>query len=227
MAIPRKQIGIYKITSPSGKAYIGQSWDIASRIKKYKSKNGSKRQPKLQASLLKYDWDNHVFEVIEIVSSEITQVELDNLEIHYIKVHKNLNVNLLNIKEGGRGGKHSVESIKKMLETRGKWNHTEESKKLISNKHKGMKHSPETIEKMKRKKLSKEHIDILKGRKRSKITIEKFKKLILPGKLVLNTESGIFYDSIVLAAKTFGINQKTLHNRLTGVSKNKTNLILV
>jgi allophanate hydrolase subunit 1 len=28
MGIPNKQIGIYKITSPSGKTYIGQSWNI-------------------------------------------------------------------------------------------------------------------------------------------------------------------------------------------------------
>jgi len=227
MAIPNKQIGIYKITSPSGRVYIGQSWDIASRIRKYKSKSGSKNQHKLQASLLKYGWNAHNFEIIETVSVDITQIELDNLEIQYINFYKELKINLLNIREGGRGGKHSIESIEKMLNTRGKWNHTEETKKLMSDKHKGKKLSTETISKMRGRKLTQEHINKLKNRKRSNVTIEKFKKLILPGKLVLNIESGIFYDSIALAAKTFGINQKTLNNRLTGISKNNTNLILI
>jgi|694.fasta_scaffold103928_3 group I intron endonuclease len=227
MAIGNKQIGIYKIISPSCKIYIGQSWNIENRFSKYKSLSSVKKQRILYNSLLKYGWENHTFEIIEHCLDNITQKELDDLEIYYIKFYKDSGHILLNIKEGGLGGKHHTESIEKMLNTRGKWNHTEESKKLISDKHKGMKHSSETIAKMKGRKFSKEHIDKLKNRKRSDLTIEKFKKLILPGKLVLNIESGIFYDSIVLAAKTFNINQKTLHNRLTGISKNKTNLILV
>jgi group I intron endonuclease len=227
MSIGNRQIGIYKIISPSGKIYIGQSWDIAKRFSKYKSLPSVKSQRILYNSLLKYGWNNHIFEVIEYCADTITQKDLDDLEIYYIKVYKDSGHFLLNIREGGLGGKHHKESIEKMLNSRGKWNHTEESKKLISDKHKGMKHSSETIAKMKGRKLSKEHINKLKNRKRSSITIEKFKKIILPGKLVLNIESGIFYDSIALAAKTFGINQKTLNNRLTGISKNKTNLILV
>jgi group I intron endonuclease len=227
MAIPNKQIGIYKITSPSGKVYIGQSWNIKHRFSKYKSLSSVKKQRILYNSLLKYGWENHIFEIIEHCLENITQKELDDLEIYYIKFYKDSGYILLNIKEGGLGGKHCTESIEKMLNTRGKWNHTKESKKLISEKHKGMKHSPETIAKMKGRKFSKEHIDKLKNKKRSDVTIEKFKKLILPGKLVLNTESGIFYDSVALAARTFSINQKTLNNRLIGISKNKTNLILV
>ena len=30
-------VGIYKITSPSGKIYIGQSWNISDRISRYKT----------------------------------------------------------------------------------------------------------------------------------------------------------------------------------------------
>jgi predicted GIY-YIG superfamily endonuclease len=37
-------IGIYKITSPSGKVYIGQSWDIYDRWKKHKQKNLNRRE---------------------------------------------------------------------------------------------------------------------------------------------------------------------------------------
>lgn len=55
---------IYKITSPSGKIYIGQSKNIENRIKKYKGLTANK-QPKIQRSIEKYGWINHILEVIE------------------------------------------------------------------------------------------------------------------------------------------------------------------
>ena len=56
--------GIYKITSPSNRIYIGQSIDIERRFKSYKTKK-AKNQPKLFNSFLKYGTDNHQFEIIE------------------------------------------------------------------------------------------------------------------------------------------------------------------
>ena len=58
------KIGIYKITSPSGKVYIGQSLNIELRLSQYK-RNDCKSQPKLLNSLNKYGSKNHVFEVVE------------------------------------------------------------------------------------------------------------------------------------------------------------------
>lgn len=57
-------IGIYKITSPSGRIYVGQSRDIKKRFNKYKGIH-CKEQPILYNSLRKYGVENHVFEVIE------------------------------------------------------------------------------------------------------------------------------------------------------------------
>lgn len=62
-----KICGIYKITSPSGKVYIGESGDIyTKRYLKYRrvAKEIS-NQPRLYASLLKYGWEMHTFEIIE------------------------------------------------------------------------------------------------------------------------------------------------------------------
>ena len=50
-------IGIYKITSPSGKIYIGQSKDIEKRFKAYKNLK-CKGQPYIYRSLLKYGSGN-------------------------------------------------------------------------------------------------------------------------------------------------------------------------
>ena len=48
-------IGIYKITSPSGKVYVGQSKDLIRRKKDYeKYIKTSNRQVKLLASINKY-----------------------------------------------------------------------------------------------------------------------------------------------------------------------------
>lgn len=71
-------IGIYKITSPSNRVYIGQSVDIKSRWKSYKCKN-CKSQPKLYRSFKKYGVDKHKFEVIHYCEIE----ELNELERYY------------------------------------------------------------------------------------------------------------------------------------------------
>ena len=59
-------VGIYKITSPSGRIYIGQSKDLNRRERDYqKYIKDSNSQVKLLASINKYNWENHIFEIIE------------------------------------------------------------------------------------------------------------------------------------------------------------------
>ena len=58
-------IGIYKITSPTERIYIGQSTNIEKRFKRYKALD-CRTQTKLYKSLLKYGFENHIFEIIEI-----------------------------------------------------------------------------------------------------------------------------------------------------------------
>ena len=57
-------IGIYKITNPNNKIYIGQSINIERRFNQYK-KLMCKKQPILYRSFLKYGVENHIFEIIE------------------------------------------------------------------------------------------------------------------------------------------------------------------
>ena len=57
--------GIYKITSPSGKVYIGQSIDIERRFRHYK-RMVCKDQVKVYNSFLKYGVDAHIFEILEL-----------------------------------------------------------------------------------------------------------------------------------------------------------------
>jgi len=59
-----KIIGIYKITNPNGKIYIGQSINIKKRKGCYK-RNQIPKQPRICNSIKKYGFENHIFEVIE------------------------------------------------------------------------------------------------------------------------------------------------------------------
>ena len=76
-------VGIYKITSPSGKIYIGQSIDIQRRFNSYHKPSGCKGQTKLNNSFIKYGVDNHIFEIIE----ECDKNELNNRERFYQELY--------------------------------------------------------------------------------------------------------------------------------------------
>lgn len=72
-------IGIYKITNPNGKIYIGQSININRRFKEYE-KLLCKDSKKLYYSFLKYGVENHKFEILEICNIDI----LEERETYYI-----------------------------------------------------------------------------------------------------------------------------------------------
>ena len=60
--------GIYKITNPEGKVYIGQSVDCYNRERQY-ANGETESQPKLHASVIKFGWDKHIFKLIESCNS--------------------------------------------------------------------------------------------------------------------------------------------------------------
>ena len=62
-----KICGIYKITSPSGRIYIGQAKNLRKRLNSYKGLH-CKGQTKLYNSLKKYGWENHQFDIIDIIT---------------------------------------------------------------------------------------------------------------------------------------------------------------
>jgi group I intron endonuclease len=76
-------IGIYKITSPTKKVYIGQSINIEKRIKDYSNLKNCIEQPKLYNSFLKHKVENHIFEII--CECEITK--LNELERYYQELY--------------------------------------------------------------------------------------------------------------------------------------------
>jgi group I intron endonuclease len=109
-------IGIYKITSPSGKIYIGQSINWKRRYLEYKRLQ-CKYQRKLYNSLLKHGVENHQFEIIE----ECNEEQLNEREIYWGEYYNVLGENGLVLKLGSAGGKRSEESkLKQGAATKGR-----------------------------------------------------------------------------------------------------------
>lgn len=90
-------IGIYKITIPTGRVYIGQSENIKRRFKQYKGLHNCKEQPRLFNSFKKYGVENHIFKIIEICDFDELNKKERYWQEYYDVIGKNgLNCQLTN-----------------------------------------------------------------------------------------------------------------------------------
>lgn len=115
MQTPRERVYvIYRIVhKTSGKKYVGQTGDVEKRWKQHKSvRNLNKKSSMIQRAIAKYGEDSFEFEIIE----ECTADNIDEREIHHIKINDCLSPNGYNLLKGGAStsGGHHMESRKKM-----------------------------------------------------------------------------------------------------------------
>ena len=111
---------IYKLTSPSGKSYIGQTTNLKDGKRCFYNPNKYYSGHKLDNAVKKYGIENFKYEiVIQIVESDKFKLrkKLDELEIYYIEKYDSYN-NGYNMTLGGSGSKGCFQ--------------TEESRKKIS-----------------------------------------------------------------------------------------------
>jgi len=276
-----KIVCVYKITSPSGKIYIGSSINYKKRLTQYKG-TGAKTQTILYNSFLKYGFDNHIFEIVELCTKE----NLLERELYYgllceVLGEKGLNCKLpkfgekyestrqetidkmkqwkpseetlarMKLAQIKRAKEHPVtnETKQKLREANLGKKASDETKKKMSLKGKGRVVSEEAKERMrawKRKPVSEEVKKRISEKLKGKPMLESTKKAILAAntgrimsqntkdavakassKIVLDTASGIYYDSAKEAAHLYNIKRTTLTAMLVGQNKNKTNLIYV
>ena len=189
-------IGIYKITNPKGKIYIGQSVNIEKRWNRYKNliPKDCIGQPLIYRSLIKYGVKNHIFEIIELCNKE----ELNKLESYYIALYNSFNSKCgLNLTSGGTNYLFSDISRRKMS---------------IAQKNK-------IVSKETRLKMS------ISQKNRPKINHEtKLKLSYSKRKIILNVENGIFYYGIKEAADSLNISLSNLSKKLVGINFNNTQL---
>lgn len=215
--------GIYKITSPTGKVYVGQSVHIHARIRQHK-KMYNKDCPALYRSMKKHGVDEHIFEIIE--QCQIT--ELNDRERFWQTKYGVLGKNGLNCKLTNTHDKSGVQSEKTKMKIsmaqRGELNHrygkkgncpmmgrkhTLESRIKISKIHKGVSKSQTMKEKLSKKRIG--ELNPMHG------TISPY------AKKVIDIVTGSVYDSARQAANELGIKETTLRWWLQGHGNNKTN----
>lgn len=168
----KKLTGIYMITNPNGRVYVGKSVDIKKRWRKYKRLN-CKLQTKLYRSLIKYGVDNHRFEILEMCEESM----LSERELYYGLAYNCISEDNLNCiigeekkifseetkeilrqrnlgKKLSEGHKNKISQANKgrVCSTKGK-SLSEEHKKKISEANKIVwKHKPK-LEKVKKEKV--------------------------------------------------------------------------
>jgi group I intron endonuclease len=147
---------IYKITSPSGKVYIGLTSNYNKRWYDYKGLR-VKSQLLIYRSLIKYGWANHKFEIVHEFPSHSDKKVLMEMEKYYVREYKRAGYTLLNLTEGGEGSGISEEARQKKSEYMKNRIVSEETKNKISNSLKGRKVPPEVLAKRIGKTHSEEH----------------------------------------------------------------------
>lgn len=133
------EAGLYRITSPTGKVYIGQSINLQQRLQAYFNLYGFlKSQSKIYASLQKHGVQKHIIEVIELC-----EVALLNERERY---HKEQVVSELGWKltlfcktDDQSAGPMHPDTIAKMRKAKLGCKHSEETKQKISSANKGGK----------------------------------------------------------------------------------------
>jgi hypothetical protein len=212
---------IYRHLKPNGEVfYIG--------IGKLKTRPYSK------ANRNKY-WHNTVDKYgyeVEILKTDLTWEEACDLEIILIDYYGRKDLkkgNLVNLTDGGEG----VLGLTGNIGNTGK-KHSDKTKKKISDSKKGTQAwnkgligfckgkilSEETKKKMSEKGKGRK----LSEQSKRKISENNINKNV---KLVLNTESGVFHNSLKEACEVYNIKPSHLSNMLRGYRKNKTSLCLV
>ena len=246
-----KNKGIYKITSPSGKIYIGQTINYEKRIKCYKRLE-CKLQVKLYNSFKKYGVQSHNFQLIEFCESNLLN-ERERYWQDYYNCIGNKGLNCRLTKSTDKSGELSEQTIRRMKgrivsqETRKKLSNALKGKKKsiqsIENNRKsniGRKMTIETREKisksLKGRVLSEKQRENLRkcakyknlGRKATEETKKKMSKNSGTAKLVFNVQTGIFYDSCKKASEsTSYMSAGFLNKKLTGWNINKTDFIYI
>lgn len=226
-------IGVYKITNEVGAVYIGSSKNVLRRFKQYKYLRQNE-QCKIRNSILKYGYDNHVFEVIEECDLDVLLIRERFFCLKYDVLNR-CNLNLKIPKTGDKQKCFSQETLDKMSKAHKGKKLSEEHRIKFTNFLKGKKQSIEHINK--RKMFGNKNPAFGKAlfggkhhTEETKIKLSEMRKgtgLLgdnCNSKKVIDTSTNIVYNSAKEVSILFNINYSTFKSYLNNNSKlnNKT-----
>lgn len=198
---------IYKLTSPSGKIYIGQTQQMYERFRDYRRPRANRY---LKRAMLKYGLENITVEILE---KDVPLDKLDEREQFYLDTLQPFNDNGYNIcleASTTRGRKRPPEEMKGTIEYMtgrfGELNHFY-----------GKKHSEESKQRQRDAKLGKKcsetHIELFcgAGQEAVKRKVNQIDKITLE---LIET-----WDFIRLAANTLSIHEGSITNACKGKYK--------
>lgn len=196
-----KVIGIYKITSPTHRIYIGQSKDIKRRFTYYR-RFTCKFQKRLYYSFKKHGINNHIFEIIEECNIDFLNERERYWQEFYDVLNQEKGLNCFLVKTDIKKQEKSEDTKKLFAKAqKEKWNKNPKLREDARNRNIGLKKGEEFSKKM------------------SIINKDKFKKK------VINIETGQIFDSIKEASETVPHSYTMLSLMLNNKRvKNKTKL---
>jgi len=236
---------IYKIVNPEGRIYIGATLNYKSRMNSYKSeaKHCYTKSP-IHSSMNLYGFDAHDISIITSVNN-CNRLFLDELERHYIRLYCSFydwNRGGMNMTTGGgKGANRSILYEFKKLTAMdlqgnvvGTFNGILAAEKFCNGDRKNISSSA----------LNKRHLaygyiwsyddnpEVLKVKynrykhwidNRSQINkIHSQRAAILKRKKIIDTNTGIIYNSIIDVTNEFGMGKKHLQSKLSNYINNNT-----
>lgn len=225
-------IGIYKITSPTKRVYIGQSINIEKRISNYRGLH-CKKQPIIYRSFIKYGFEKHKIEIL--CQCEIS--ELNDKERYYQDLYSAIGVNGMNCKltkTNDRSGYASEETKKKQsIGNKGKTLGRKQPASQIEKRIKsltGLKRSEDHKLHSRMIKLGKLNPMFGKKIKESSKQLQRDKlsgELNYLTKIILNIETGVFYYGLSEASNSCNMSKSFIWQNVYKNKINKTNFIYV
>ena len=219
--------GIYKITSPTGRIYIGQSKNFEKRFSDYR-RGRCPQQRRLFNSLFKHGFVNHSIEIIEICEVEDLDCRERYWQDFYNVKDRELGLNCvlvacgdmeeekLKVRESRFLNKPKKEKVVKPKQTELQREFNRFRMSVTRNKSLTQKEKENLLINFKEGDLE------LRINKPKSLNHETNKKRFRP---VLDTETGVFYTSLKELCILYGYNYGTMKQRLGGYLKNKTPFI--
>lgn len=213
---------IYKITNPKNKIYIGSTVNYKRRFAQYRSEKSTKHQHKLFNSLKKYGYNNHKFEIVcQCDESERNEKEkYFGVLYNVLDRESGLNIRLPKSEDGLPC---FSEELRKKI--------SERSKTRVGPLNPAWgKKRPDFVAMVKaRDKTGKNNPNYGKSMKphvKEKLKLAR-KKLLEQGihpmnKIVIDINTGVFYDSAMQVIKLYGFKKSTFVSMLNGRKKNTT-----